>query len=40
MRMNKKAAFEIFVKILLWILFFVILIAGISFLIKSLTGGI
>ncbi len=39
MKKNKKAALKGFIKILLWIIFFVILAAGVSFLIKFLTGG-
>jgi hypothetical protein len=36
--MNKKAALEKFVKILLWIVLFVILIAGVYFLLNFLTS--
>lgn len=35
---NKKAAMETLVKTILWIVFFVALVAGVYFLIKSLTG--
>ena len=36
---NRKAAIEEVVKIILWIVFFVVLVTGVYFLIKSLTGG-
>lgn len=35
---NKKAAIENLVKVVLWIVFFVALSAGVYFLIKSLNG--
>lgn len=35
---NKKAEIEGMAKVILWIVFFVILMAGIYYLIKRLTG--
>jgi len=37
-KMKKRGAIEGFMKIILWIVFFVILSFGVYFLIKSLTG--
>ncbi len=37
-KINKKGAMEEMVKILLWVIFFVALSAGVYFLIKNLIG--
>jgi len=37
-RKNKKGELEEMMKVILWVLFFIILFFGINYLIKSLTG--